>query len=165
MKSNSNLSVFFLFHMITAVQMYIFSTTTSSTITSVPRCNITACRMQVQSYIVLNWTYDTINFHQCDGCSRANFSDFPPDWSNRWSIMNFFIRSSNDTDCTGNPYTGNVASCQKACLTDITCVGFSRAKSASDTDSSAACYLKNNITGTRVFNDTTWQTIVFNSTI
>ena len=139
--------------------------TAYSTTTPVPLCDVTVCRIQIQSWLVKGWAYDSTHFGECNGCSQATNPNFPADWSNRWSIMNFFIPNANNTDCTGNPYTGNVASCQKACLTDITCVGFSRAKSASDTDSSAACYLKNNITGTRVFNDTTWQTIVFNSTV
>ncbi|CAF1469857.1 unnamed protein product [Adineta ricciae] len=142
-----------------------YTTTTSSTTTTVPQCNITACRMQIQSYIALNWTYDTINFHQCDGCSRANFSDFPPDWPNRWSIMNFHFYRTSDADCTGNPYIGNLKFCQKTCLKDITCVGFTRAKSAPDSNSNAACYLKKNITGAGVYNSAAWQTIVLNSTI
>ncbi|CAF1189620.1 unnamed protein product [Adineta ricciae] len=90
----------------------------TQTTTSVPQCNTTARRMQIQSYIAQNWT-------------------------------------SSSTDCTGNPYTGNFKFCQKACLKDITCVGFTRAKSASDSNSNAACYLKKNITGAGVYNSAT----------
>ncbi|UJR18448.1 hypothetical protein I4U23_005353 [Adineta vaga] len=140
------------------------STTVSTTTTSVPPCNVTACRTRIQSYIAQNWTYDTINFPECNGCSRANFSNFPSDWSNRWYIQNFYIYSSSSVDCVGNPYIGDLAFCQKACLTDITCVGFSRAKNALNTDSTAECYLKSNITVSRIYNSTTWQTVAFNTT-
>ncbi|CAF1444380.1 unnamed protein product [Adineta ricciae] len=140
------------------------SNTTVSNTTTVSQCNITACRVRIQSYIALNLTYDTINFAECNGCSRANFSNFPSDWSNRWYTVNFYIYSSSSVDCNGNPYTGDLPFCKKACLTDITCVGFSRAKNALDTDSTADCYLKRNITVSRIYNDTTWQSVIFNST-
>ncbi|CAF1080950.1 unnamed protein product [Adineta ricciae] len=100
--------------------------------------------------------------HACTNCSRANYPNFPSDWLNRWYIQDFYVYNSS-SDCAGNPYIGTLTFCQTACLKDITCVGFSRAKNALDTNSTAECYLKNNLTVSQIFNDTNWHTVVFNS--
>ncbi|CAF0891558.1 unnamed protein product [Adineta ricciae] len=139
------------------------SSTSSTTATPGPHCNITLCREVISRYIARNWAYDTINFGECINCSRANYPSFPSDWFNRWYIQDFYIYGSS-SDCAGNPYIGDLTFCQTACLKDITCVGFSRAKNALDTNSTVECYLKNNLTVSQIFNDTNWHTVVFNST-
>ncbi|CAF1146670.1 unnamed protein product [Adineta ricciae] len=128
---------------------------------TISRCNVTSCRERIQKSIAQNWTYDTVNFTECNSCSRATYPNFPSDWSTRWYDMNFLIYTSESSDCAGNPYIGNVEFCQYACLKDITCIGFSRAKAALDNSSSAGCYLKKNINLDKVYNHDIWYTIIF----
>ncbi|CAF1541278.1 unnamed protein product [Adineta ricciae] len=150
------------------VKEALLTTTTTTTTTTaagvVLWCNITSCRAQIQEYIALNLTYDTVNLAKCNNCSRASFPSFPSDWSSRWYIVDYFIISSESADCDGNPYIGDLQFCQQACLKYITCIGFSRSKQYLDMDSRGICYLKKNNTGELIYNDETWHTIAFNST-
>ncbi len=142
----------------------IVSLINSSILTQNNSCNITACRSLIDYYILHNCTYNTTYIDRCIGCSYASSPNFPSDWFNRWNIQNFVIYSSAGQDCQGNPKTGNLRACQIFCLQDETCVGFSREKSVLDNDSTGQCYLKNNIQLNQTPNDSTWHTIVFNTT-
>ncbi|CAF1283640.1 unnamed protein product [Adineta ricciae] len=101
--------------------------------------------LRLLTYLPRNWTYNTANFGECQGCTLAVYSNYPADWSNRWYISNIFIRSSAGQDCAGNPYYGNMITCQTFCLNNTACVGFSRAKTAANNGSIS-------------------QTIIFNTT-
>jgi hypothetical protein len=148
----------------TSVTSTIRTTITFSTATLGPICSVTLCRAVISYYISRYWGYDTINFGECSGCLRTTFDNYPSDWSNRWYTLDILVPTSAGQDCSGNPYTGSVTTCQTLCLRDTTCVGFSRQKSVSDADSTGQCWLKNNIESNQVMSDPIWQTIGFNTT-
>ena len=148
----------------TSTTSTIITTITYITTTLGPTCNVAACRAVISYYLSRNWAYDTTNFGECPGCLRATYPNYPADWSNRWYTLDIVIPTSAGQDCVGNPYTGNITTCQKSCLFDTTCVGFSRQKNVSDADSTASCWLKNNIQSNQIISDSTWHTVAFNST-
>ncbi|UJR13864.1 hypothetical protein I4U23_000872 [Adineta vaga] len=138
------------------------SPTTASNVS----CDISACRSVISYYLSRHWRYDTNNFGECPGCTRAVFPNYPANWLNLWYTSNIYIPTSAGQDCAANPYRGNISDCKISCLRDTTCVGFSSRKTSLDNNYNytAECWLKNNITSNQITNDLTWETIIFNST-
>jgi len=61
-----------------------------------------------------------------------------------YSVQDFVQYTARGTDLPGQPMTGTVAECESACSAQATCLGFSRSKFSSPTDSDN-CWLKQNI--------------------
>ena len=139
--------------------------TTSSMGNTNTFCNITACRLIIVGQIQNNSLYNTTDFSECNGCSSAAYPNFPEQFFHRWNIENFVIMSSYGQDCRGTPHTGNLTTCQLFCLSDPTCVGFSRKKNVADNDSNSQCYLKHNIQQNQSPNNAIWHTFAFNETL
>ena len=78
-----------------------------------------------------------------------------------YTAQNYVVYSAPGTDITTvpNPQTGTLASCVSMCSATPGCLGFSRRKSAADTDATQQCYLKQNLS-LKTNNDSTWQTWV-----
>ena len=124
-------------------------------------CNVTKCRATVGAYISSNRTYDTNTISDCQGCPQASYPNFP-DWPNLWQLDDFYVPSAAGADIPGNPRIGTLATCQSLCLTYTICLGFSRQKTANDSDALASCYFKSNLTSSiRVVSDPVWLTVVF----
>ncbi|CAF1427324.1 unnamed protein product [Adineta steineri] len=139
------------------------TTTITTTIANYTGCNITGCRLKIAAHISQNQTYDTKDFTECINCGEAQYPNFPGYWSTFWHKEDFVVLTSAGYDCTGNPYNGDLIQCERFCLTDPTCVGFSRGRNVLDT-TSGDCYLKNNIQFNRTYNYLTWQTVILNMT-
>ena len=71
--------------------------------------------------------------------------------------QNFVVFTGPGTDIAGTPQTGTLASCVSSCNATPGCLGFSRLKSAADTDATQQCYLKQNLSA-KTNNNPTWQT-------
>lgn len=126
------------------------------------QCNVIQCRMIIYQYLATNTTYNSRTLRECDGCAQAFYPNFP-DWSSLWNVHDFVIFTARNTDIPGNPYTNTLTNCQTRCLTNIQCVGFSRAKSINDSIN-GPCYLKQNISSSvRSLNNSVWQTWVFSN--
>ena len=78
-----------------------------------------------------------------------------------YAVKDFIKWSGPNTDLIGGPKSDTLKNCQTHCSTAPECLGFSRVKSAKDTDI-AECWFKKDISNPSV-NDGTWQTWVRNN--